>query len=49
MLGEGSPQQPPVLRQDVAVAATEVLKQSRGALNVGEQQRDRSIGQLRHT
>ena len=48
MLGEGSPEQPPVFSQDVAVAAAEVLEQPRGALDVGEQQRDCSIGQLRH-
>jgi hypothetical protein len=49
MLSERSPQQLPVLGQEVPIAVAELLQQPRGALDVGEQQRDCSAGQSGHT
>ncbi len=47
--GEGRPQQPAVLLQQLAVALVpDVAEQAGGALDVGEQERDRSARQLRH-
>jgi hypothetical protein len=45
---ERLPQQPTMVRQDVDVAVTELLEESRRALDVGEEQRDGSGRQLAH-